>query len=271
MLLRSETERKNNVKETTMVAAMVMAAGIMGGCGTHYKLSQPEVSFERMGLINDPAQVGRLEKAVTDGDIARLLDVDVRAKLPTKVALARVVRPSEWCPPALAQISAEELKQWDEIAEAQRYITGVQPVSPLAVGAGGDGNKNLPSLHSLRLAAARMNCELLLVYVRADSSVDNFNSAAALYWTVVGLWLAPGNVLEHQTVIQGILVDCRTGMILGTATGDSHLKESTAAAYTSIVEDKLRRQAPKDALADFREGCKRLLADVVLEAARGRS
>ena len=55
----------------------------------------------------------------------------------------------------------------------------------------------------------------------------------------------PGSVYEHQTVMQAILVDCRTGAILGTATGDSHLKENYAAAYEDITVGRLSQQGPQ--------------------------
>ena len=53
----------------------------------------------------------------------------------------------------------------------------------------------LDLLHALRVAAARLHCELLLVYMQADTQADHFNDASVLYWSIVGLWLAPGNTV----------------------------------------------------------------------------
>ncbi len=239
-----------------LMCALLAAAWMLGGCASHYALA-PIAGLGSAGLINDPKQAGRLEKALTDGDIATLLDADIQAKLPTAVAIARLESRCSGYQPHLATIDAEELEAWEKCFDGQSLIRGVHPVSHLAL-----GQESL-NIHNLRKAAARMNCELLLVYLQGDSKVDNLNDAAALYWTFVGLWLVPGNVIEQRTVMQALLLDCRTGAILGTATGDSHHKRICPAAMTQISKDKLARQVPGEALADLQTGCKRLLANVV--------
>ncbi len=251
-------------------ALLVLTSLMMlaGGCATHRALAAPLVAMERSGLINDPRQVSRLEKAMTDGDIARLLDVDVRAKLPTALAVAKLDSRCSGYQPYLERIGADELAAWEKIVSAQPHVRGVQPISNLAMSDSMRAERM--TLHSLRVAAARLHCELLLVYMQADSSVDNFNDAAALYWTFVGLWVAPGNVVEHRTVMQAVLVDCRTGAILGTATGDARDKRTTPAAYVRIQQDKLAAQVPGDALADLQTGVDRLLTAVVARAVARR-
>ena len=234
-----------------------LAAGVLGGCASSHGLAVPTASLLGARVINDPKQVSRLEKAITDKDIARLLDVDVRAKLPTSVAVASLGTQCSGRRPHLAELDAEELAGWEKAFEAQELVTGAMPVSRVL-----HGNRR-PTLHSLRAAAAKMNCELLLVYLQADSSVDNYNDAAVLYWTLVGLWLVPGNVLEQKTVMQAVLVDCRTGMILGTATGDCHLKRVCPMAFGHVRRAELAKEAPGKALADLQEGVGKLIARVV--------
>jgi rhombotail lipoprotein len=240
---------------------VLLAAGVaVGGCETAHPLATPVIDFARSGLVSDPKQVSRLELALTDHQIADLLDADVRAKLPTGVAVARLRSACDGFQPELETLDAREMEAWAQAVVGQDLIRGVHPISRLSHG------PNRPTLHSLRTAAARMNCELLLVYLQADSSVENLNEAAVLYWTLIGLWLVPGNVYEHRTVMQAILVDCRTGMILGTATGDSHLKKSYPAAQDKIHKEKLARQGPVEALADVQKGFARLIAQTVQAA-----
>jgi len=116
-----------------------------------------------------------------------------------------------------------------------------------------------------------MHCELLLVYMRGDSSVENYNDAAVLYWTLVGLWLVPGHTLEHKTVMQAMLVDCRTGMILGTATGSAYEKRNCTAAAIDIHRAKLASAVPAAAMTDLHDGVRDLLRDVVKYAAAQNS
>jgi len=242
-----------------LLPVLVLAMVAAGGCATHHKLAEPS-GLARGGLFKDSKDVEALEQALTDEGIARMLDADVRAKLPTTVALAGaelLPAPYYRCDPGEGVISAEALEAWEKAFEPIPQIKGVQPVSPLLLRAK-DG-----SLRDLRSVAAQMKCELVLVYQASFSAIDNYNDAAVLYWTFAGLWLVPGNVYEHRTVYQGVLLDTRTGTVLGSATGDCHLKQACPAAYGDLQEDKLAQEASAKALTDFRASCVKLLTDVV--------
>ncbi len=272
------------MKRLLPVLMLVMITA--GGCASHhkhYKLAEPP-GLAKGGLFKDPKDVKALEQALTDEGIARMLDADVRAKLPTSVAIAGAdllsARYTYYRDPGKCMMSAEALKEWEKAFEPIPHIEGVQPISPLLLqskhaslrdlrSAGvkrGASDDEHASLRDLRSAAAQMKCELLLVYQVSSSAIDNYNDAAALYWTFVGLWLVPGNVYEHRTVYQGVLLDTRTGVVLGSATGDCHLKRACPAAYGDVQEGKLVQEASGKALADFRASCVNLLTDVVARA-----
>jgi hypothetical protein len=247
---------------TALIAAAL--AGALGGCASHLSLAEPVADVLRAGMVADAAQAKRLEKALTDKDIADLLDARVRAKLPTSVAIAKVRSGCDGYQPYLDVVDANELAGWEATVSGQPLVHGVHPVSRLAHTA------EKPTVRSLRQAAARMKCELLLVYLQADSSVVNFNDAAALYWTGIGLLTVPGSVLEHRTVMQGILVDCRTGVILATATGDCHLKRTFPAAFESVRREELQAEALSKAVADIQKSFRRHIGNVVSRAVATR-
>jgi hypothetical protein len=252
------------MKLTLTMAAIValgLTAVMSAGCTPHNAMAEPRVALQRGGLIDDAREAAKLEKAITDKDIARLLDADVRAKLPTKLAITKVSPSRYGCSPLA--IDADELNRWEDIVYLQSGLEGVLPICGIAFE---QGNSQYVTLRDLRNAAANMGCELLMVYGQDDSSVENYNDAAALYWTFVGLWTVPGNVLEHRTVMQAILVDVRTGKVLGTATGDAHLKKTTAAAYASAARDKLQMEAPVQAEQDLRKGVRQVMTKVVSRA-----
>jgi len=229
-----------------LTLALLLGSVLAGGCATDRRLG-PFLSLAGAGLVDDPLKVTQIEKAMTDEEIADLLDANVRAKLPTAVGIARLHSPCSGWQPTLDSIDADEMAGWAKAVESVAAITAVHPVSPLAHG---DGR---PTLRSLRVAAAKMDCELLLVYLQSDSAVDNFTAAAVLYWTGVGLWVAPGSRAEHRTVMQAVLLDSRTGMILGTATGDSRLEKVYPAAFRKIQQADLARRAPAEALPDLQD------------------
>jgi len=246
------------------IPPLLLLAAATGGCASHHAFVEPVADMLRAGVVEDPQQISRLEKAMTDRDIANLLDAGVRAKLPSAVALAKLTSECSGFQPRLEPLDANELAAWETCVEGQPMIRGVRPVSVLSHSSG------KPTLHSLRVAGARMGCELVLVYLQSDSTVDNPNDAAVLYWTLLGLWTAPGNTLEHKTVMQAVLLDSRTGMILGTSTGDAYAKRDYPAAFAEQRRAELARDVPAAALADLQTGTQRLLKQVVEVAVADR-
>jgi rhombotail lipoprotein len=97
----------------------------------------------------------------------------------------------------------------------------------------------------------------------ADSEVDNFNDAAILYWTIIGLWVIPGDTLERQTIVQAVLMDCRTGTILGTATGDHHAKRFASATLREPRWASMRKETTAAALQDLQKSCAALIDNLV--------
>jgi len=244
-----------------IIGTGMFALATLVGCATSHKLAEPDLS--PIGLLCPPDQAGRLRRAARDGRIASLLDSDgLQAKLPGSIALARLDASYGGCCGGWRSqqaIDTAEIRAWDKTIEGTASFTGFKSMPHLLLTDRGD---RPVGIESLRLAAARMKCELLLVYVVASSQVDNFNNAAALYWTFVGLWLVPGNVIEHKTVMQAILVDCRSGEILGTCTGGSYFKGACPMAFAQIKRDKFRQQARPAALNKLQENCRGLLAEV---------
>ncbi|MFP4105205.1 MAG: hypothetical protein ACLFVU_03850 [Phycisphaerae bacterium] len=247
-----------------LIVAVLLGLMVFAGCGTHNKLSMKQVDFARGGFV-DEETAERLRNELTDGDIAKLLDANVKVNLPTSIALARLESPygQQF---HLADISADEMERWNETVEEMDQFTGISPVTSLSM----NQPNGSVTMKQLRQAAAQMQCELLLAYVKTDSSVDNYNDAAALYWTGVGLFLVPGNVYEHRTVMQAALVDVRTGMILGTASGDSHKKRTYPAAFKQIQADKLSRETPDEALTDLQAGARGVLQRLHRQALASR-
>ena len=235
---------------TILAAALVT----LGGCGaTHVPLGNPRTwMIEVTG--DDPDRRDKLEKAMTDQEIAALLDVDVQAKWPTGLAVARLKSDGPGCPVELGQIDSMEMAGWEKIVAEQPGVTGVNPVTALS------HTSSSVTLRSLRVAAARMDCELVLVYLQADSAVVNRNDASVLYWTILGLWAVPGHEVQHKTIMQAVLIDCRTGMMLGTATGDSHLQRLCPWAFTDNRRVQLAQEAPIEAIAKLQDSATRLLS-----------
>jgi len=245
--------------QTTKWAAwtVLMTAFVtLGGCGTHVPLGTAETRLNQIASISGPDRREKLEQALTDQNIAALLDVKVQAKWPTGIAIARLATNGPGTPARLAEIDAAEMAGWEATTADHPNVRGVNPVTPLSHTA------QHVTLRSLRVAAAQMNCEVLLVYLQADSAVTNRNDASILYWTVLGLWIVPGHEVEHKTVLQAALIDCRTGMMLGTATGDSHLQRLCPVMFTDNRQHQLAKEAPLEAVTELQTQTAKLLTRV---------
>jgi len=253
------------------VTAIVAMSTALGGCGAaHFRLAAPMANIAKSGLVKDTKQLSRLEKAATDGEIADTLDLDVKARIPTTLAIAKLGSHCSGYQPHLKRIDADELEAWEKIISKHDDIRGVQPVSNFAVDNSLRADDSKLTLRSLRLAAARLHCELLLVYMQADTQADYFNNASILYWSIVGLWISPGNTVEHKTVMQAVLVDCRTGSILGTATGSGHNKTDCPSAFADIQEKKLAKETSQEAISELHGGCDKLVLRAVSRALAAR-
>lgn len=242
-------------------AIVLLLAGMLTGCASYAAVPGMHNPLAEANLTRDPQQLRAIERSLTDDEIAKLLDADIRARIPTSLAVAKIESQCRGYQPMLVNPPAEEMECWQKAAAGLRGIESVLPVSTLAL------ETDRPTLHALRQAAARQGCELLLVYIQVDGEVSNYNDAAVLYWTFAGLWLVPGHSVEHKTVMQGLLLDCRTGMILGTASGDCHLKGIATAAAEKIKREELARQAPPQALADLQKATSAMLTRVVAASA----
>lgn len=253
-------------KNLLLTATALMAGMMLIGCEANQPMPAMSTSAALAELAG-PEKSRAIQQALTDKDIAMLLDAKVQAKLPTHVAVAKLQ-----CPPIdsghyyrngsgqLVTVPAGELDAIGKAIVDAVDIKGVRVVSELSE----VDPRGL--LHGLRVSSARMNCELLLVYLQMDAAVDNYNDAAALYWTVIGLWTVPGNTYDRRTIMQAVLFDCRTGMILGTCTAQGDATTSYAAAYKEIAYDKLSGQTPQLAFDSLQKKVGQMVGQVVVEA-----
>ncbi len=85
-----------------------------------------------------------------------------------------------------------------------------------------------------RQAAARYGIDVLLL-VDGVGAVDRRNNAyALLYPTVIGVWLAPGTLIDALFILDGILWDLRTDQLLDQQTAEGQAQRTGAVV---LVED----------------------------------
>jgi hypothetical protein len=146
---------------------------------------------------------------LTDVAIETYLTADVRPVFPSVLAVAKVRLPKarsyrrrDQGESSLETLRGEEAEGWRHMigpvaGRGETLLEQVQLVSPLIV--------NAPmTLKSLRNAAALLHASLLLVYVPDDNHSEGYNNGAMASWTIVGLFIVPGNTVGHYTTCQGV-------------------------------------------------------------------
>lgn len=235
-----------------------------GGCGPVYK-----------GVVRPTVQMGALSPELaelSDAKIEQYLKANPRPSFPSVLAIARLA-PSNYYQDhdsrRLDVIQGDEAAAWRRMAErpektGKSLIDQVHLISPVLVSA--------PlNMKRLRDAAARLHAPILLVYSQADTRDHGYNSAAVAYWTIVGLFLVPGDTVGHYTACYGVLVDTRTGGILATIEGESKYEEHVLPGVVRIVKRRAAKQAGTEAIARFQESFSETLNSLAASAvASGR-
>ncbi len=227
----------------TSIAVLV---AVLAGCANSYEAPvRPVPQFSKLSP--------ELEN-LTDAKIETYLKANAEPAFPAVLAVAKVGSPEERRYGHVYEttergdlqiLRGEEADGWRKLdglkAGDRQLISQVQFVNSLLGG-------SRPTLKDLRDAAALLHASLLLVYMQADDAEDGYNELAMAYWTIVGLFTVPGNSVGYFSVCQGVLVDTRSGFILGTAGGESQREERVLPGAVDIARRRTREQARADAV-----------------------
>jgi hypothetical protein len=217
---------------------------MLSGCNSYKGLVKPVPRWSTLSP--------ELEN-LTDAKIETYLRADVRPAFPTVMAVAKVVSDpySRDAGFALETLHSTEAEGWRRMSSLQasggsKPISQIQLVNRLLAG-------DKLSLKSLRDAAALLHAPLLLVYIQDDDAKEGYNGAAIAYWSIVGLFVVPGNDVGHYSVCQGVLVDTRSGFILSTIEGEGHREEHVLAGAVDIARRRTNEAARCEAVMNLQK------------------
>lgn len=223
--------------------ALMLGAAI-GGCASTYK-----------GVIKPTPDLKSLSpelESMTDAAIDHLLSTNAEPSFPAVVAIAKLNagyshrysdRDSAL---RLEMPSGDETEAWRKAAEAAKLgnmplVDQVHVINPLIA-------RQSPTLKQLRDSAALLHATMLVVYAQGDSADSGYNSAAIAYWSIIGLFLVPGDTVGHHTACYGLVMDTRTGYILAVLEGDSKKEENVLPGAVQIARRRTEAQAQAEAL-----------------------
>ena len=228
----------------------------LAGCASYKSLVKP---VPRLSVLSDDLE------NLTDAAIETYLQADVHPVFPSVLSVAKVQpdrvpsyyndRPQTV---GLEVLRGDEARGWRVLVGpvaggGETLLDQVQMISPLIV-------EQPLTLKGLRDAAALLHAPLLLVYLQDDDHSQGYNDAAMAYWSIVGLFVVPGNTVGHYTACQGVLIDTRSGFILATAEGEAQRQENVLPGAVRIANERVRRQAQAEAVANLQSDCAQTIA-----------
>jgi hypothetical protein len=163
------------------------------GCGPYV-----ESAFQYRGELNefDVLAVAR-DKAVTDGEIKRALEEAKEVK----------VRPGA----AILVVQSGAVFPDGPMFAALKKHFAVTPFSGVPPHHAGENNQGLAYSKSLRLAAARAGCEIILCYWGTLESARRKMETKTISWVPIAGWMIPDESQQMRIRLKLALVDVGTG------------------------------------------------------------
>lgn len=242
-------------------SSLLLVLGILGGCGSPYK-----------GVVKPAPKLAALSpelEALSDAGLEEFLKAEARVEFPTNLAIARIGTSASRFGYArdkrsLAMISGDEADGWQKLVarlkqDGKPMISQVHFVNSLLA-------PDNPNLKQLRDAAAMLRAPLLLVYMQDNNYSQGPNSAAMAYWTIIGLFLVPGNTVGQHSACAGVIVETRTGVVLAVVHGDAKREENVLAGAVEIAGDRVCQQSQNEAIARLQKDTGRVITALAIES-----
>lgn len=186
---------------------------------------------------------------VAKGDIAARFNRKPAAHFPVHIAVARVQAPGyesattaaifgEGNFALVATRDVEKPADFERIAALPR-VAAVAPISVLLL------PRRLDSDEDLRLAAASLNADMLIIYTFSTQFVTNESVIAPLRVFYLGIF--PDQSAKVITTASAAIFDVRTGFVYAAAEATAHENQLTTVWINAEVIDQARQRTERKA------------------------
>ena len=183
--------------------------------------------------------------AMTDADIEELLKIEPASPFPARVAVARVQASGYvsrtnrgYGEGRYSIVTTRDIETESDFERLGRLVMvgGVAPLNRLLV------PTQLDSLKDLRIAAARLKTDLLLIY--SLDTTFNIESTPLGPLSTITLGFLPNKEAHVTTTTSGALIDVRTGFVYGVveATETEQQRANIWTSQDAIDESRLRSE-----------------------------
>lgn len=210
--------------------------------------------------------------ALTDGDIAKLMKVEPASTFPARISVARV-QASGYISrtnngygtgnySVVTTRDIEDESDFEKLASLS-MVGGVAPISRLLL------PPSLNSIKDLRLSAARLKTDLILIY-----SVD---TAFHVEGTPLGplsaitLGFLPNKKAFVSSTTSGVLIDVRTGFVYGVAEATEREEQRTTIWNSEDAIDEARMDSERASFKSFMGEFEKLWVNTLAQYSANKS
>jgi hypothetical protein len=220
-----------------MCAGLIVAIICIGGCSSHKYVTPAE-----------GAKLSTLNSSATEADVQDVLNRRPASPFPVHLVLVRIQSPNYYsygCQSygqgRYSVITTKEIETDEEFAKLERLpmISGVGTLSQILI------PEQLESDKELRLAAAKLHADMLLVYTLNTSFRVKDHEIGPL--GVITLGTLPNQEAQITTTASAVVYDVRSGYTYGTVEATASEKQIASIWSTDKAVDESRLKAEKKA------------------------
>ncbi|MEL0169308.1 MAG: hypothetical protein VW877_14395 [Pseudomonadaceae bacterium] len=218
-----------------LVSLLALGLAILQGCAT-YTTPAAGVNMSTLG----------------DDDIVELMALEPAAHFPARLAMVRVQSPGyrsltadSYGTGSFSVVTTRDVESEDDIQRiaALDNVAAVAPITRLIL------PQELNTIKDLRLGAARLKADLLLIYT-LDTRF-NVESTSLGPLSAVTLGFLPNKEAFVSATTSALLVDVRTGFIYGTAESSARESQRASVWSTEAAIDDARQLAERTSFKQF--------------------
>lgn len=217
--------------------------------------------FNREAMTSDLAE-GRAQFFTDDEDVLKVEQLRPQIKFPIRLAVLPPSRSGAFGgDAAMMEGEREEILAWGDKLRKDGIVSDFMIIPDMLLATGVDRGRST-TLKSVRIAAARMQADAVLI-LRSVTDTDSYiNPLGVLDLTVVGLFLVPGHQRDALTMVEGMVIDNRNQYLYFAASAEG--KGSATAPLAMMDRRDAVGESRKNALRAFGE-------NLVTEARRAQA
>ncbi|MEZ9525291.1 hypothetical protein [Enterovibrio norvegicus] len=190
--------------------------------------------------------------ALTDDDIATLMTLEPASAFPARLAIVRIQASGyssrtndSYGSGNFSVVTVRDIEDEDDIKHLQTLpmVAGIAPLNRVLI------QSNLQSIKDLRLSAARLKADMLLIY--SVNTAFHVESTSLGPLSVITLGTLPNHQAYVSATTSGALIDVRTGYVYGASEATEREQQRSNVWSTQDAIDAARIRAESASFKAF--------------------